>query len=230
MESTKIKPNNNKSRSKRHHLFQCFKPDDVVDPPPRRKAKNSDPLLSYIALAEKHGIVLPTVLSSALMAAKGGGDGSASRRRKIGKERSLRIRQVLISALNHTSLGKKIINRSKTKKNTWSRSRMSKLGGEADHNTSNTNPKVPYGTYSSNPSKKYGNNSYTSSSHCSPPFTPSTLSSSTFSSNSQGTQVLGSSFVLYPNPMNGIGVKQDVKESRKGCFGSNIGLYLLFFY
>nr|XP_012573951.1 uncharacterized protein LOC101498670 isoform X2 [Cicer arietinum] len=104
MESTKIKPNNNKSRSKRHHLFQCFKPDDVVDPPPRRKAKNSDPLLSYIALAEKHGIVLPTVLSSALMAAKGGGDGSASRRRKIGKERSLRIRQVLISALNHTSL------------------------------------------------------------------------------------------------------------------------------
>jgi len=103
MDSTETRPIN-KNKSKRY-LFNCFKTDDVVDPPPRRKGKTTDPLLSYLALAEKQGHVLPTILSSALTAATGGtGDGSASRRRKIGKEKSLRIRQALISALSRTSL------------------------------------------------------------------------------------------------------------------------------
>lgn len=101
MEYTKIRPNKNR---RKRYLFRCFKPDDVVDPP-RRKAKTTDPLLTYITLVEKEGIVLPTIFSSTLTAAKGGGrEGSASRRRKIGKDRSLRICQVLIAALNHTSL------------------------------------------------------------------------------------------------------------------------------
>lgn len=103
MESTKTRPiHKNKSKP---NLFKCFKSDNAADQPPRRKEKTSDPLLSYIALAEKQGMVLPTVLSSALTAAKcGSGDGTPTRRRKMCKQRSCRIRQALIAALNHTSL------------------------------------------------------------------------------------------------------------------------------
>lgn len=121
--------------------------------------------------------------------------------------------------------GKKIINRRKTNNDTWSRSRIIELEGEGD-NTSNTEHKIAHET-----------NSYTSSfSHCSPAFTPSSLSSSTCSSSSRGTQTSGSSYELYlyqsrSLPMNGVGVtkqKQDVGNDRKGCFVSNRVVCLLF--
>ncbi|CAL5196866.1 unnamed protein product [Lathyrus oleraceus] len=221
MESTKTRPiHKNKSKP---NLFKCFKSDNAADQPPRRKEKTSDPLLSYIALAEKQGMVLPTVLSSALTAAKcGSGDGTPTRRRKMCKQRSCRIRQALIAALNHTSLGKKIINRTKANKNknknNGGKSKLNKLG-EGDNNISNTNPKQVHEV----------TNSYTnppqSSSDFSSAFTSSTLSSSTDSTSSQGSHVWSSSSDLNPSPsMNGIVVKQEVGESRKRNFGLNMSL------
>ncbi|CAI8584860.1 unnamed protein product [Vicia faba] len=218
MESTETKPiRKNKSK---HHLFKCFKPDNVVDQPPRRKEKTSDPLLSYIALAEKQGRVLPTILSSFLTAAKcGSGDGTPSQRRKMGKQKSLRIRQTLIAALNHSSLGKKIINRTKTNKNknSWGKSRLSNIEGEGDNNITNTNDKQV----------QERSNSCTKlpSSHSLPAITSSTLSFSTTSTSSQGSHVSGSFSELNPNlSMNGIEVRQEVGESRKKSFGLNMSL------
>ncbi|XP_058772139.1 uncharacterized protein LOC131645971 [Vicia villosa] len=215
MESTETQPIH-KNKSKRH-LFKCFKSDNVVDQSPRRKEKTSDPLLSYIALAEKQGRVLPTILSSILTAAKcGSGDGSPSRRRKMGKQKSLRIRQALIAALNHSSLGKKIINRTKANKNknNWGKSRLTKIG-EGDKITNTNHKQVQEGTNScTNPS-----------SDSLPAITSSTLSSSTNSTSSQGSHVSGSSSDLNRNPsMNGIVVRQEDGESRERSFGLNISL------
>ncbi|CAJ2645375.1 uncharacterized protein LOC123899096 [Trifolium pratense] len=220
MESPNTIPPINTNKNKRH-LFKCFKPDDVVESPRRKARTNSDPLLSYLVVAEKQGMVLPTMLSSTMTGSKGGApDGSASRRRKFGKEKSHRLRQAIIRALNHTSLGKKFINRTKinNNENTWSKSsRFNKLEGEGDK-ISNTNHKEE---------PQRINSFNDSSSHHSPTFTPSTLSSSTCSSRSQGSHIWGFSSELYPTTMNGIEVKQEVVECRK-YFGLNMGLCLLF--
>ncbi|CAK8561451.1 unnamed protein product [Lathyrus sativus] len=225
MGSTETRPIH-KNKSKRN-LFKCFKSDNVVDQSPRRKEKTSDPLLSYIALAEKQGMVLPTILSSALTAAKcGSSDGTPTRRRKMCKQRSLRIRQALIAALNHTSLGKKIINRTKANnnKNNWGKSKLNKLG-EGNNNISNTNPKQVH-----EGANAYTNPSSSSSYDSSPAFTSSTLSSSTNSTNSQASHFSSSSSDLNPNlSMNGIVVKQEVEESRKKSFGLNKSLCWHFF-
>ncbi|GAU28742.1 hypothetical protein TSUD_372500 [Trifolium subterraneum] len=104
MESPNTIPPINTNKNKRHFL-KCFKPDDVVESPRQKARTNSDPLLSYLVVAEKQGMVLPTMLSSTMTASKSGAaNGSASRRRKFGKERSHRLRDALIRALNHTSL------------------------------------------------------------------------------------------------------------------------------
>jgi hypothetical protein len=104
MESSKTIPPINTNKNKRH-LFKCFKPDYVVESPRRKARTSSDPLLSYLSVAEKQGMVLPTMLSSTMTTSKGGAaDGSASHRRKFGKERSHRLRQALLKALNHTAL------------------------------------------------------------------------------------------------------------------------------
>lgn len=102
MESTKTKPH--KNRGAKRYLFPCFKHDDTVDPL-CQKVKTTDPLLTYVTLAEKQGTVLPAIFSSALTAAKGGPkEGSPSRQKKIGKDNSLRIRQALVAAFNRSSL------------------------------------------------------------------------------------------------------------------------------
>ncbi|XP_057450478.1 uncharacterized protein LOC130742393 [Lotus japonicus] len=165
--------------------------------PPRRKPKTVDPLFSYIAVAEKQGSFLQTILSSACTAAKGEGKESACRRRKIGRS----CRRALMAALNHTSLGKKIVKSRKIKKDTaFSKSRIGKL--EEGDRISNIEQKTT-----------------------TPAFTVYSSSSSTCLSSSQGT------LALVSFPMNGFGVKKqkqlDVRDSRKGYFGSTTAMCLL---
>lgn len=76
------------------------------------------------------------------------------------------------------------------------------LGGEVGKISNTSDKEVPKGT-----------NSYTNSSYnFSPAFIPSTLS-----------------YDLHPNPpMNGIGVKQEVGESRKKHVGPNMSVCLIF--
>lgn len=85
-------PNMPNNTGQRRYFSHCL--------PPRRKPKTVDPLFSYIAVAEKQGSLLQTILSSACTAAKGEGKESACRRRKIGRS----CRRALMAALNHTSL------------------------------------------------------------------------------------------------------------------------------
>ena len=115
--------------------------------------------------------------------------------------------------------GRRIINRTKTNKNTRGKSRVNMLGREGGKISNTSAKEVPQGT-----------NSYTNSSYnFSPAFIPSTLSSSTCLSILQGTHVWGSSSDLYRNPpMNGIGVKQEVGESRKKHVGPNMSVCLIF--
>ena len=77
--------------------------DDSFETASSPRAKTADPLLTYIAVAEKEGIVLPTILSTALTAVKGGGDrGSGCHPRKKAIDSSLR--HAFMAALNETSL------------------------------------------------------------------------------------------------------------------------------
>ncbi|TKY66599.1 vitellogenin-2 protein [Spatholobus suberectus] len=200
MESPKANP---KTRGK-FRLFQCFKPYDVVSP--RRKAERADPLLAYIAVAEKQRMVLPAVLTSAFAAAKGAaGEENMSRREKTGRENNNSLRRALMAALSHAPLVKKMNRKRKTSKDCFSRESTSNL-------SSNT----------------------TSSSRSSLAFTPSSLSSSTSSSTtSTGTQTSGSSSEPYLSrslAINGTGVAkemQNIGDSRKGYFGSNMAVCLL---
>ncbi|RYR21167.1 hypothetical protein Ahy_B03g066432 [Arachis hypogaea] len=103
--SLKSRSIKSRSRSVRGCMFHCFRPDSFLDDDvsfdyatPSQKAENGDPLLGYIAVAEKQGVVLPKLLSSAWNSVKhvGSGDGGGGdegrkikRRRRRKKERLL---------------------------------------------------------------------------------------------------------------------------------------------
>ncbi|MED6170295.1 hypothetical protein PIB30_029547 [Stylosanthes scabra] len=78
------------------------------------KPENGDPLLTYIAVAEKQGVVLPKLLSTAWNSVKHGGGGSGSGSRMKGSNGSLR--HIIKAALNETALGKRIRRRRRRKK------------------------------------------------------------------------------------------------------------------
>ncbi|KAK7312956.1 hypothetical protein VNO77_37233 [Canavalia gladiata] len=127
MESPKTRP---KTRGK-FRLFRCcsISQDDVVSP--RMKMNNSDPLLTYISVAERRPVSLPSILSSVFTVAKGGsGESSPSPRKKLGKDKS--IRQVLIAVFSHMSLAKKIGSKRKTSNGYLSKSSSRNLEGESE--------------------------------------------------------------------------------------------------
>ncbi|KAL4390552.1 hypothetical protein HN51_011489 [Arachis hypogaea] len=131
--SLKSRSIKSRSRSGRGCMFHCFRPDSFLDDDvsfdyatPSQEAENGDPLLGYIAVAEKQGVVLPKLLSSAWNSVKhvgsgdGGGDGgggeevSGFRARMKGRNGS--FRHVFMAALNETALGRKIKRRRRRKK------------------------------------------------------------------------------------------------------------------
>ncbi|KAK7262711.1 hypothetical protein RJT34_30288 [Clitoria ternatea] len=189
-------------------FFNCFKSqhDALL---PRRKKKTADPLLTYIAVAEKQGMVLPTILSSALTAAKVADvDGRTNRRKKSENDNSLR--QALVEAFNHSSLAKKIFYRRKKDKD--------KL--EGGDKISKKEREITRGT----------NSNTCSSSRFSPAFTPSSLSSISTSSSSTSTSTLASGSSPEPYPPKSLPINGEREMKQKQCtyFGPNMGLCLLF--
>jgi len=100
-----MEPQKRKPKVRMFRFLRCFNPNGVVS----RERKTPDPLLTYIAVPEKH--MLPTVLTSAFKTAKGG-EGNASHRKKTDRDKNddsnnnsnRSFRRALMSALNHTSL------------------------------------------------------------------------------------------------------------------------------
>ncbi|XP_029131008.1 uncharacterized protein LOC114917112 [Cajanus cajan] len=193
-----------KKKPKRFRLLRCFKPDDVAPSP-----RGVDPIFTYIAVPEKHHyrFHLPAAFSSVFRTTKNVAvktDNSMSGRKKVGKENSNSIRKALVSALNHTSLAKKLNYKRKTKKDGFSSESASKLSSNTATSTS--------------PSSQ---------------FTPFSLSASTKSSTtSTSTQASGSSSESYlSRSLNGSGLgkqKLNIGDSRKGYLGSNMPETLLF--
>ncbi|MED6186262.1 hypothetical protein PIB30_065141 [Stylosanthes scabra] len=119
--SSRSSSTKSRSKSGRSCWFHCFRPDTfLVDDDAfdfvtagNGKPENGDPLLTYIAVAEKQGVVLPKLLSSAWNSVKGGG-GSGDGSRMKGSNGS--FRHIIMAALNETTLGKRIRRRRRRKK------------------------------------------------------------------------------------------------------------------
>ncbi|XP_022632177.1 uncharacterized protein LOC111240769 [Vigna radiata var. radiata] len=137
-------------RKPKVHMFRflrCFKPSGVVS----RERKTPDPLLTYIAVPEKH--MFPTVLTSAFTAAKGG-EGNASHWKKTDRNKNddgnnnsnLSFRRALMSAFNHTSLGKKMSRKRKTKKDDFSRESSKNLSNYSSYSSIFTTTSSPSST------------------------------------------------------------------------------------
>ncbi|XP_047166738.1 uncharacterized protein LOC124835786 [Vigna umbellata] len=128
-----------KNKAKRS-LFTCLKPatcvmDVLPSSAPVLKRSARDPVLSYLAVADKHGAVLPAMLSSMF----GVGDMCGIRRRKW---------KAIRSALNETSLMSLVVKRRKANKNRLSLSSRS-MNKENTETISFPKPKSGYGNVAS---------------------------------------------------------------------------------
>ncbi|XP_014524067.2 uncharacterized protein LOC106780305 [Vigna radiata var. radiata] len=162
-----------KNKAKRS-LFTCLKPatcimDVLPSSAPVLKRSARDPVLSYLAVADKHGAVLPAMLSSMF----GVGDMCGIRRRKW---------KAIRSALNETSLMSLVVKRRKANKNRLSMSSRS-MNKENTETISFPKPKSGYGTRSN-----VASSICSSSSRASYRLTPSVSSPSTGHVSSFSTQ------------------------------------------
>ncbi|WVZ03387.1 hypothetical protein V8G54_024193 [Vigna mungo] len=197
-------------RKPRVHMFRflrCFNPSGVVS----RERKTPDPLLTYIAVPEKH--MFPTVFTSAFTAAKGG-EGNASHWKKTDRNKNddgnnnnsnLSLRRALMSAFNHTSLGKKMSRKRKTKKDGFSRESSKNLSNYSSYSSIFTTTSSPSSTSTTLSSISTG--TVTSSTSCEPCLTRSLAMAN-------GTRM----------------VKQKRKDGdeRRWCSGSNIAVSVFF--
>ncbi|KOM49376.1 hypothetical protein LR48_Vigan08g020300 [Vigna angularis] len=202
-------PPKRKPKVRMFRFLRCFNPSGVVS----RERKTPDPLLTYIAMPEKH--VFPTVFTSAFTAAKGG-EGNGSHWKNTDRNKNddsnnnsnLSFRRALMSALNHTSLGKKMSRKRKTKKDGFSR--------ESSKNLSN---------YSSYSSSSLGFT--TTSSPSSTSTTLSSISTGTVTSSTSCEPCLTRSLAM-ANGTRMVKQKRKDGDERRWCNGSNIAVSVFF--
>ncbi|CAJ1957058.1 unnamed protein product [Sphenostylis stenocarpa] len=167
---------------------------------PVSKRNPSDPVLSYLAVADKDGAVLPAMLSSMF----GVGDKCENRRRKW---------KAIRSALNETTLMRLVVKRRKANKNKLSLSGSSKDMEETSPKFSNPKTKITY--------RICPNVSPTS---CS----PSSSRASTSSLPSPGHVSSFSTHQALPSPKGVTKEKQcAVEDRKKTLYDSNIALCCL---
>ncbi|KAL2331499.1 hypothetical protein Fmac_019080 [Flemingia macrophylla] len=125
-------------------LLMRLRPESVVHHNGKSlqpKSNAIDPVLSYMAIANKNGAVLPAILSSLIRGGPPENRGQQCRRKN-------NTWLTLRSAFNGTTLMRKVINRSKLKKNT-SRSSKIPLGSKLLPSTSTSTYLSPLTTSSS---------------------------------------------------------------------------------
>ncbi|KAK7335369.1 hypothetical protein VNO80_27162 [Phaseolus coccineus] len=192
-----------KNKHKRS-LFTRLKPpmgimDVLSSSPPVPKRNASDPVLSYLAVADKDGAVFPTMLSSMF----GVGDMCEIRRRKW---------KAIRSALNETTLMRLVVKRRKANKNKLALSRSMSNLEQSTQKISMPKTKCSYRTCSNVSSTFYSSSPRAS------------YLTSTVSSLSTGHVSSFSTHQTLPSSNGPTKQKQCGVEDKKLLFDSNIGL------